>query len=129
MAVVDYQYYTEEYLGDTVNAADFDRYELRAETIINSLTRGAYSDTLPAEVQTAYKAAICYQVDYLAEVGLSAAVTGSVARSYSIGKVRVENGASASVKRSDMVSPAAISILEMTGLLSRKLPVKGAWAW
>lgn len=130
MAVVDYAYYTGVYLGDSVTTADFPRYEKRAEAIIESLTRGAYSDTLPADVQTAYKAAICYQVDYLADVGLSAAVTGSVARSYSIGKVRVENGASASVKRGmEMVSPAAISILEMTGLLSRKLPVKGAWAW
>ena len=128
MAVVDYAYYTGVYLGDSVTTADFPRYEKRAEAIIESLTRGAYSDTLPADVQTAYKAAICYQVDYLADVGLSAAVTGSVANSYSIGKVRVESGAAVSGAKA-MVSPAAISILEMTGLLSRKLPVKGAWTW
>ena len=128
MAAVNYQYYAGTYLGDSVTSADFPRYELRAETIIDNLTRGAYSDTLPEDVQTAYKAAICYQVDYLAEVGLSAAVTGSVANSYTIGKVRVESGESVKGAKA-MVSPAAISVLEMSGLLSRKIPVKGAWAW
>lgn len=128
MAAVTYSYYTDTYLGDAVAASDFPRYEKRAEDVINNVTRGVDVSTLPASVQDAYKAAICYQIDYFAEVGLSTAVTGSAASSYTLGKVRVENGAAYKGART-MVSPAAISMLEMSGLLYRGIHVKGAWNW
>lgn len=128
MAAVTYSYYTDTFLGDAVAASDFPRYEKRAEDVIKNVTRGVDVSTLPASVQDAYKAAICYQIDYFAEVGLSTAVTGSAASSYTLGKVRVENGAAYKGART-MVSPAAISMLEMSGLLYRGIPVKGAWNW
>ena len=121
MATVDFSYYTETYLGNSVAESGFDRYEKRAEDVIKNVTRGVDITPLPADVQEAYKAAICYQIDYFAEVGLSTAVTGSAATSYTLGRVRVENGAASKGVRS-MVSPAAISILEM-------IPVKGAWVF
>lgn len=123
---VTYEYYTETYLGNSVAATDFDRYEKRAEDVIRNVTRGADVSSLPSDVQDAYKAAICYQMDYFFEVGLSTAVTGSAASSYTLGKVRVENGSSYKGVRS-MLSPAAISVLELSGLLYRGIPVKGAW--
>lgn len=123
---VTYEYYTDTYLGNSVAASDFPRYEKRAEDVIRNVTRGADVSSLPSDAQDAYKAAICYQVDYLFEVGLSTAVTGSAASSYTLGKVRVENGSSYKGVRS-MLSPAAVSILELSGLLYRGIPVKGAW--
>lgn len=128
MAAVTYQYYTDTFLGDAVAANDFPKYEKRAEDIINTVVRGVDVSALPADVQDAYKAAICYQVDYYSEVGLTTAVTGSAANSYTLGKVRVENGAAYKGARA-MISPAAISILELSGLLYRGIPVKGAWNW
>lgn len=128
MAAVTYQYYTDTFIGDAVAASDFQKYEKRAEDIINTVVRGVDVSTLPADVQDAYKAAICYQIDYYSEVGLSTAVTGSAANSYTLGKVRVENGSAYKGARS-MVCPAAISILELSGLLYRGIPVKGAWCW
>lgn len=128
MAAVTYSYYTDVFLGDAVAASDFPKYEKRAEDIINTVVRGVDVSTLPADVQDAYKAAICYQVDYYSEVGLTTAVTGSAANSYTLGKVRVENGAAYKGARA-MISPAAISILELSGLLYRGIPVKGAWNW
>ena len=128
MSAVTYEYYTEVFLGDAVAASDFPKYEKRAEDIINTVVRGVDVSTLPADVQDAYKAAICYQIDYYSEVGLTTAVTGSAANSYTLGKVRVENGAAYKGARA-MVCPAAISILEMSGLLYRGIPVKGAWIW
>lgn len=128
MATVDFNYYVETYMGDTVAASDFDRYEKRAEDVIKNVTRGVDITHLPADAQDAYKAAICYQIDYFAEVGLTTAVTGSAATSYTLGRVRVENGAGYTGVRS-MVSPAAISILELTGLLYRGIPTKGAWVF
>lgn len=128
MAAVTYQYYTDTFIGDAVAATDFPKYEKRAEDIINTVVRGVDISTLPASVQDAYKAAICYQIDYYSEVGLNTAVTGSAANSYTLGKVRVENGAAYKGART-MVSPAAISMLEMSGLLYRGIHVKGAWNW
>lgn len=128
MAIVTYQYYTNTFLGETVAETDFLRYEKRAEDIIKVITRGADYTALPADQQDAYKAAICYQIDYYSEVGLNVAVTGSAANSYTLGRVRVENG-SAHKGTKSMVCPAAISILELSGLLYRGIPVKGAWIW
>ena len=128
MAAVTYSYYTDTFLGDAVAASDFPKYEKRAEDIINTVVRRVDVSTLPTDVQDAYKAAICYQIDYYSEVGLNTAVTGSAANSYTLGKVRVENGAAYKGARA-MVCPAAISILELSGLLYRGIPVKGAWNW
>lgn len=126
MAVVSYQYYTSTFLGDSVTSEQWAKYEKRAEDLIRSITHGVEIDSLPEDSQDAYKAAICYQVDYFAEIGLSTALTGSTASSYSIGRIRVENGSNVKGAAS-MVSPAAISILTMSGLLFRGVAVRGCF--
>ena len=138
MAIVTYEDYTNTYYGEPIAQAAFPRYELRAEELIASITRGADYTSLPSAFQTAYKKAICAQVEYFVLQGISVATEGANTgdTSYTIGKISVGRGGSGSSAAASggysMIAPAARGYLEQTGLLSRHvdtLDVRNRWWW
>ena len=138
MAIVDYTYYTDTYLGEPIAETAFPRYEARAEDLIAQITRGADFDSLPSAFQTLYQKAICAQVEYFVLQGISVATEGANTgdTSYTIGKISVGRGGSGSSAAASggysMIAPAARGYLEQTGLLSRHvdtLDVRNRWWW
>lgn len=129
MAAVTFDYYTSTYIGDpSVTADDFPRMEARAEDLINQLIR---YKTVPDMWQTAYKNAICAQVDYYAVYGIDLAVGGIASTGFTVGKVSVSGDQTMSGAAS-MVAPAAKAYLEQTGLMNPSVPAAGwprPWLW
>lgn len=137
MAIVNYCFYANEYMGEPIAISDFDRFERRAEDIINSATRGQYLNVLndltskglttqAAALTETYSKAICAQIEYLKASGILSATTGSSGDSFTVGKVTVNkgsNGATFSLRGAAMLSPLAQSYLEQTGLLGRVVGV------
>lgn len=119
MAIVSYEYYTTEYLGESVKQADFPRYDKRAESIIRNITKGAtdHFENMTPQTQTAIKDAICAQIDYFWEYGLEVAMTGNQGGGFTVGKVSVTNGAGVKTGAPSTVCPLVIEYLEQTGLL------------
>ena len=120
MSIVSYEYYTSTYLGESVSEADFPRYDLRAETIIRNITKGATDQfaRLTEATQEAVKNAICAQIEYFSIYGPEVATTGRTGGSFTVGKVSVSNGSEVRTGASSMVCPLAIAFLEQTGLLN-----------
>lgn len=139
MAIVTYSYYTDTYLGETIAEADFPRAEARAERAIAQITHGRATEAtfaaLPAFQQNAVREAICAQVEYYALFGVEVSIAGKTADGWTVGKVRVDGGASgkASTGARSMICPSAIAALEQTGLLDPAVPVmdqtQGAPFW
>lgn len=130
MAIVSYSYYTTEYLGEYVSETDFPRYDLRAESLIQQITKGATKqfEHMPADIQEAVKNAICSQIEYYSLYGIDVATTGiAVGGGFTVGKVSVQNGAKAGAKTgaSGMVCPAVMAYLEQTGLLNPQVDTAG----
>lgn len=136
MAIVTIDYYNSTYYGEPVAAADFPRYDARAEAIIGQLTRGRYASflaeltekglTTAAEQLTQnYKSAICAQIEYYQLNGIATASGGLADSSYTIGKISVSSGGGNSDNTGvyTMVCPAARMYLEQTGLLYGAVPV------
>lgn len=137
MAIVNYSFYKDTYMGDdAVSAADFARLEIRAEQVINAACRGAYAPTVAyltskgfasaaAALTEQYSFAICAQIEYFFANGTLATMTGQSGGGFSVGKVRVDagQGASFALRGAAMLSPAATMFLEQTGLLSRNVAV------
>ena len=136
MAIVNYTYYTTTYMGEPIAETEFPRAEARAERAIAQITFGRsanYAD-LPAFQQEAVQTAICAQVEYYALMGTDISVNGEAASGWTVGKVRVDAGASgAKTGAASMVCAAAIAALEQTGLLNPQVPTVGmppqAWGW
>ena len=140
MGLIDHRHYTEVYLGEPVAETDFPSLLRRAEDAVGALTRYQVTedniDQLPPIVRTLYKKALCAQIEYLQEVGANAAITGEtgMANGFTVGKVHVggTSGKKAAAQNSVLIAPAAIALLEQTGLLSRQVetfcdcPV---WGW
>ena len=132
-ALVDYDFYTNTYMGEPIAAEDFPRYEARAEDAILIVINKTVDEAalLPEAVLLAVKKAICAQIDYLFEYGLGVSVYGKEAGGgFTVGKVSVNNGSvtgTASGARS-MITPAAYAYLESTGLLNPQVDT-GAEPW
>ena len=125
MPYIDYKFYTEQYVGEPVEEADFPRYLRRAEEIIDSITRysvkerglDAFDDFVREQVQTATAA----QVEYYVIKGLDIATEGTVPESFTVGKVSVSNGSGGAGGgvRGKTVAKKVREALEQTGLLGR----------
>jgi hypothetical protein len=132
VALVDYDYYTDTYMGEAITAEDFPRYEARAEDAILILINKTADEAalLPEAVLAAVDKAICAQIEYLYEYGLSISVYGKEAGGgFTVGKVSVNNGGTtgaAGVK--SMLAPAVYAYLEQTGLLNPQVDT-GAEPW
>lgn len=120
--IVDWNYFTEDYLGLGVNEVDFPRLNMRAEELIDLQTRSALKgfDNFTEEVQTLVKKAICAQIEYYGEfgenVGFKAEDSG-----FTVGKVSVQSGQGEGEK--SYLSPRALGFLELAGLLGRRVAV------
>lgn len=134
MAIVSLEYYTNTYMGESVDSSDFPRYDLRAEALIKNITKGAtdnfnsYSNSIKESIRNA----ICAQIEYFSIYGLDVAITGRQGGGFTVGKVSVTNGAQVKTGASSMVCPLAISFLEQTGLLGPQVatvdqPFIGWW--
>ena len=140
MALVTYSFYTSSYYGEAIAEADFPRYDARAEDLILGLIRKTEEEAgaLPASVLLAVQKAICAQIEYFIEYGISVAVYGKEAGGgFTVGRVSVHEGSSsagaaASGSRS-MIAPAVYTYLERTGLLNPAVQVQGMppqyWGW
>ena len=64
MAIVNYAYYTQTYMGEAVAETDFPRLEARAERLISQITHGRAANyaALPVVMQEAVKTGICAQI-------------------------------------------------------------------
>ena len=122
MAIVDETYYNDTYYGEPVATADFPRYDARAETAIALITRGLVTadnlDDFPECIQTAYKNAICAQIEYYAINGIYVSSSGLDANDYTIGNISVRGNNTKSSGFSSSVCPASLALLEQTGLLN-----------
>jgi hypothetical protein len=132
-AIVDFQYYTETYMGSEADEASFPALNAHASRVIANMTRWQVDETtideLPSLVQTLYRLAVCSQIDFLAINGVDSLTDGESAVGFSVGKVRVDgkSKSSAGGAMSASVSPAAISYLEQTGLMNPAVPVAGCY--
>ena len=132
-AIVDFQYYTETYMGTEADAASFPALNAHASRVIAMMTRWQVDETnidqLPSLIQTMYRLAVCSQIDFLAINGVDSLTDGESSVGFSVGKVRVDGKAktSAGGAMSASISPVAISYLEQTGLMNPAVPVAGCY--
>ena len=132
-AIVDFQYYSETYMGSEANEASFPALNAHASRVVANMTRWQVDETtideLPSLVQTLYRLAVCSQIDFLAINGVDSMTDGEGSVGFSVGKVRVDGKgkASAGGAMSASISPAAISYLEQTGLMNPAVPVAGCY--
>lgn len=128
-AIVDYQYYSETYMGSEADEASFPALNAHASRVISNMTHWRVTEDnfnrLPSLIQTLYKLAVCSQIDFVAINGIDSLADGEGSVGFSVGKVRVDgkSKASAGGAMSASVSPAAISYLEQTGLMNPAVPV------
>lgn len=93
MAIVDWNYYSTDYLGKATQSA-FAQLEARAEEVVNFHTNfRAEKDraTLTPFQQKCVKKAICSQVDYYSTFGVNVGTAGDTG-GWTVGKVSVSNG-------------------------------------
>lgn len=121
-AIVDFTYYSNVYMGSEADQASFPALYAHASRVIGLLTRWQITeDTFPefdSHIQNLVKLAVCSQIDFLGINGIEALNSGENA-GFTVGKVTV-HGSSSSGKAGAMsanISPAAISYLELTGLM------------
>ena len=140
MAIVCWDYYLTQYMGEPISAEEFPRAEAKAERLIDQITHGraAKFAALPIQQQEAVRAAVCAQIEYYALQGADISVNGSTSgNGWTVGKVRVNGSNGAWTGRSSaasMVCAAAIAALEQTGLLNPQAPTLGepplvGWPW
>ena len=143
MAIVDFTYYYNVYLGQEADQTTFPALEARSEDLIGAMTRWQATDetiaTLPPFIQTLVKKAICAQVDWFAVNGLdSLSESGGASNGFTVGKVSIhtrtgnqnmqKTGAMA-----ESVAPLVLSYLEQTGLMNPQvitgpdMPLIGRW--
>lgn len=139
MALVAECFYNDVYFGEPIATADFQRYEARAEDAVLAFIQMTADkvEALPESVLTQVCKAICAQMEYYWEYGITVASFGKEAGGgFTTGKVSVSNGgtsAAGSGARS-MIAPAVLAYLEQTGLIGRQvatagMPPRMGWGW
>jgi len=130
--IVDFSFYTGEYMGTEADEASFPSLNAHASRIIGAMTHWQVSeetiDNFPSMIRTLYRLAVCSQIDFLAINGVES-VSGGNDTGFTVGKVRVDgrSGASAGGAMSMSISPAAKAYLEQTGLMNPQVPTVEAW--
>ena len=140
MALVTECFYNDVYFGEPVPTLDFQRLEARAEDSVLAYCRitAADAEALPEHIMIPLCKAICAQMEYLWEYGITTASFGREADGgFTVGKVSVHNGGSsttAATGAKSIIAPAVIAYLEQTGLLGRQvvtagMPPRMGWGW
>ena len=95
--IVDIAYYTDTYIGAPVPEALFPRVLARALSAVETVTRRRVTEdniaNYPDDVQTAYRNAVCAQIEYLIYNGVEAANGGASSSDYTLGRISVSNNA------------------------------------
>lgn len=139
MAIVDYTFYHDVFMGDSISNEEWAKYEARAEDIVCAMTHWRVSANTIAEFsefdQTMVKKAICAQADAVMLNGMES-LTGGVAEGFTVGKVSVHakaGGAYRAGALASAIAPLALAYLEQTGLLRPDVPVikdlPYTWGW
>ena len=132
MAMVDYAFYSQTYMGDVIGRDDFAKFEARAEDVVCMMTKWRVTANTIADLDelTAklFRKAICAQADELYLNGYdSIAGETSAGVGFTVGKVTVQGKASASAMgmgaMSGDIAPLALAYLEQTGLMNPSVPV------
>ena len=124
MPYVDREYYVGTFKGEPVDDADFPSLCMRAEELIEEMTRYRVTPvtvlTMPETVQERVKMAVCAQIEYLDANGGADMDNGADLQSAGLGKFNYTRsvGANGSTEQS-MYAPRAIRLLAPTGLLYR----------
>lgn len=121
---VDEQFYKDTYKGAEVD--DFDSLELRAAEIVEEMTMyrlsGITFATMPEDIQTAVKKAVCAQIEYLDANGGADIDNGVNIQSGTLGKFSYTQGGTSSgsgESGQSVYAARAIRLLAPTGLLYR----------
>lgn len=128
MAIVDYTYYSDTYLGEPIAESEFPRAAAKAERLITQLTHGRAANyaALPLFQQQAIRDAICAQIEYYALMGTDVSINGELSGGWTVGKVKVDGGSRAKAGAgATMVGAAAIAALEQSGLLNPQVATLG----
>ena len=131
MGIVDWEFYSTVYMGQDADQASFPALCARASDIVGALTHwvdDATILTLPAQIQTLYKKAICAQIDFLAINGMDS-LNETASAGFTVGKVTVHGKASAQGggRLQEGISPLAVGYLEQTGLMNPQVPTFEGW--
>lgn len=132
MGIVDFEFYSNVYMGTDADAASFHALCARAMDVIGAVTHWVDEQTiakLPAVHQTLYKKAICAQVDFLAINGTDSLNESGSSGGWTVGKVTVhgDSGRSAGGKLAESISALAIGYLEQTGLMNPNVMCFESW--
>ena len=130
--IVDIAYYTDTYIGAPVPEALFPRVLARALSAVDTVTRRRVTEdniaNYPDDVQTAYRNAVCAQIEYLIYNGVEAANDGASSSDYTLGRISVSNNAYASAQSkagNRLVCAQSMTLLEISGLLNPSVPTFG----
>lgn len=126
MSYVTFDYYTDTFLGELVDGADFLSLCLRAEEIVEAMTMYQLTPmtfpAMPENVQDLIRKAVCAQIEYLDANGGSDLDNGVGLQSAALGKFSFSAGAGTSGSGSaaqSVYAPRAQRYLYPTGLLYR----------
>jgi len=112
--IVSYEFYSEDYKGQEIAEAEFDRLNLRAEDDIDNMANKPLGEISDWE-ELYVKKAICSQIEYYFLNGDT--FNFDTAQSEGIGKFNYSLGRAKSEKR--VLSPRATSYLGKTSLVFR----------
>lgn len=132
MAYITYDQYIEYYGACPISEDEFPVYAGLASDVIDNATQqrivksGGLS-ALPALTQILVQKATAAQVLYFTQVGMETVLTGQAGQSFTVGKVSVNGGGLSNQANKKigalMVCPLAISYLEQTPLMERRVDV------
>ena len=130
MAYITIKEYVELYGQPAISEADFPVYAGQASDLIDSITqyriiRAGGLSTFPPLVQQLVTKATAAQVLYFIQNGrIETVLSGQTGAGYTVGKVHVDGaGASGGAQTAAqmMISPLAVTLLEQTGLMGRRI--------
>ena len=124
MGYVTQKYYSDTFLGESVDEADFPRLLGRASEIVEEMTMYRLTPVtflaMPENVQERVRKAICAQIEYLEANGGSDMDNGADMQSASLGKFSYTKASgSGNSSGQSIYAPRAQRILMPTGLLYR----------
>lgn len=126
MPYIDYQYYTDEFKGASIDESAFSSLVVRASDALDNLTRNFYQfndlETDVAFRKNKFKKAVACQVEYFHEVGSTTTYGMNEPSSVTIGRTS-QSGGSSNSQTNSLLCPDVISYLNDTGLLYRGLGV------
>jgi len=133
MGYINKAYYDNEYKGVPIeDESTFNRLEARASDLIDMITSfvllGVEFSSFAQLIQTNVKKAVAAQIEYMVSLGGELTIHGDRPSSVNIGNFSYSEGGNQGKgqlsREQQMVSPAVIQYLKLTGLLYRGVNVR-----